>query len=363
MPDRWLEVSIRATAEAAEALTALFQRAGHGGVVIEPELRPGAEVDEVEAAPGAFAVLRTYLPEGQEVAPRRKQIEDSVGILRAFDLAPMGELTFRWIGEEDWANAWKRHYSVQRIGRRWVIKPRWQAYAPGPNDLVLDLDPGMAFGTGLHPTTQLVLECLETLGDASAPAPAPSLTQRDGALPVGQRAAQQNDSRLAGQRLLDLGTGSGILSIAAARLGARSVLALDVDDVAVTAARENATHNGVQDVVTAQRATVGGSIDGVVTIPGLDLVAAFDGAFANIVARVIAERAPALARALRPGAWLLASGIIADREAEAAEPLAAHGFTTERRLQRGDWITLLCRRGASAGHADGVDVARATESA
>ncbi|MDQ3700832.1 MAG: 50S ribosomal protein L11 methyltransferase [Chloroflexota bacterium] len=337
MPDRWLEVSIRATAEAAEALTALFQRAGHGGVVIEPELRPGAEVDEVEAAPGAFAVLRTYLPEGQDVAPRRKHIEDSVGILRAFDLAPMGELTFRWIGEEDWANAWKRHYSVQRIGRRWVIKPRWQAYTPGPDDLVLDLDPGMAFGTGLHPTTQLVLECLETL--------------------------PQNDTRLAGQHLLDLGTGSGILSIAAARLGARSVLALDVDDVAVTATRENAAHNGVQGVITAQRATVGSSINGVVTIPGLDLVADFDGAFANIVARVIAERAPALARALRPGAWLLASGIIADRESEAAEPLAAHGFITERRLQRGDWVTLLCRRDASAARADGVGVARATERA
>ncbi len=321
MPDRWLEVSIRATAEAAEALSALFERAGQGGVVIEPELRPGPDVDEVLPTPGAFAMLRTYLPEGQDLVPRRREIENSVGLLRAFDLAPMGDLTFRWIGEEDWANAWKQHYSVQRIGRRWVIKPRWQAFVPGAGDLVLDLDPGMAFGTGLHPTTQLVLECLETLGPAGGGA-----------------------GRLAGQDVLDLGTGSGILSLAAARLGAGSVLALDVDEVAVAAATENAAQNGLADVVSVRRATLGEPINGVVTVPGLDLVAAFDGAFANIVARVIAERAPALERALRPGAWLIASGIIAEREAEAAVPLAAQGFTTERRLQQGDWVTFLCRK-------------------
>ena len=130
MPARWLEVSIRASAEAAEALNALFERSGHGGVVVEPELRPGPEVDQAVPAPGAFSLLRTYLPEGADLPARRRQIEESVGVLRAFDLAPMGDLGFRWIGEEDWAEAWKRHYAVQRIGRHWVIKPRWQAYTP-----------------------------------------------------------------------------------------------------------------------------------------------------------------------------------------------------------------------------------------
>jgi ribosomal protein L11 methyltransferase len=321
VPTRWLEVSIRATAEAAEALTALFEKAGHGGVVVEPELAPGVEVDEVVAAPGAFATLRTYIPEGIDLEPRRRRIEESVGVLRAFDLAPMEELTFRWIGEEDWANAWKRHYAVQRIGRRWVIKPRWQAYTPLPDDLVLDLDPGMAFGTGLHPTTQLVLESLEDLAEGG---------------------------EVDGTRLLDLGTGSGILAIGAARLGAADVLALDVDEVAVTAARENVAQNGLHTVVRVERGTLGEEAPGFVPVPGFDLVAAVDGALVNIVARVIGERAPAIARALRPGAWLVASGIIADREGEAAGPLEANGLRVQRRRQRGDWVTLVCRRDGAA---------------
>jgi ribosomal protein L11 methyltransferase len=324
VPTRWLEVSIRATAEAAEALTALFEKAGHGGVVVEPELAPGVEVDEAVPAPGAFATLRTYIPEGIDLEARRRQIEESVGVLRAFDLAPMDDLTFRWIGEEDWANAWKRHYAVQRIGRRWVVKPRWQEYAPRPGDLVLDLDPGMAFGTGLHPTTQLVLEALEAL---------------DGA------------GEVAGAHLLDLGTGSGILAIGAARLGAAGVLALDVDEVAVTAARENVARNGLQAVVRVERGTLGEDAPGFVPVPGVDLQAAVDGALVNIVARVIGERAAAIAQALRPGAWLVAGGIIADREDEAAGPLRAQGLRLERRAQRGDWVTLVCRRvgGPAAG--------------
>jgi ribosomal protein L11 methyltransferase len=320
MSSRWLEVSIRATAEAAEALNALFERVGHGGVVVEPELRPGAEVDEAVPDPAGFAVLRTYLPEGRDLAERRRRIEESVGILRAFDLAPMGDLTFRWIGEEDWAEAWKRHYAVQRIGRRWVIKPRWQALRPSPEDLVLDLDPGMAFGTGLHPTTQLVLECLEDLADAGA---------------------------VAGRDLLDLGTGSGILAIGAARLGARSVLALDVEEVAVRVATRNVAQNGVAGQVSVRLATIGEDEEGVAPVPGIEPREAFDGALVNIVARVIARRAPALARALRPEAWLVASGIIAEREAEAGDALAAAGVEVERRLQRGDWVTYLCRRRAA----------------
>jgi ribosomal protein L11 methyltransferase len=317
MAARWLEVSVRATAEAAEALTAIFERAGQGGVVIEPELIQ-RRADE-EAVPGDFSVLKTYLPDGVDLEARKRRLEEAVGILRAFDLAPMGELQYRWLDEEDWANAWKQHYAVQRIGRRWVIKPRWQAYTPQADDLVLELDPGIAFGTGLHPTTQLVLECLEEL----------------------DRAGQ-----VAGRAVLDLGTGSGILAIAAARLGATSVLALDVDDVAVKAARQNVAYNHCGHRITVQRATLGPPIAGVVPVPGLAPAAAFDGALVNIVARVIAERAAPLARALRPGAWLIASGIIVDREAEAADALREHDFVVERRLQRGDWLALRCRREA-----------------
>jgi ribosomal protein L11 methyltransferase len=318
---RWLELSIRASAEAAEALSALFERDGHGGVVIEPELVPGPYGDEARPAPDGFSVLRTYLPEGRGLEARRHRIEEAIGILRAFNLAPMDELRLRWLEEADWANAWKQHYGVQRIGRRWVIKPSWQPYAARPADRVIELDPGMAFGTGLHPTTQLVLESLEDLHDTG---------------------------EVAGKSVLDLGTGSGILAIGAARLGAASVLALDVDEVAVRAAAENASTNGCEGVVAVQHATVGPCVDGVVSVPGFSFAARFDGVLANIIARVIAERAAPIAQSLRPGGWLLASGIIAEREHEAVAALAANGLAIEQRLARGDWIALRCRK-ATAG--------------
>jgi ribosomal protein L11 methyltransferase len=318
---RWLELSIRATAEAAEALSALFERDGHSGVVIEPELVPGPDGDSALPAPGGFSVLRTYLPEGRETEVRRRKIEEAVGILRAFDLAPMGELHCRWIDEADWANAWKQHYGVQRIGRRWVIKPSWQDFAARPADRVIELDPGMAFGTGLHPTTQLVLETLEDLHAAG---------------------------ELAGKAVLDLGTGSGILAIGAARLGAASVLALDVDEVAVRAAGANVAANACHATTTVRLGTLGDPLDGIVPVPGLRLTGAFDGVLANIIARVIAERAAAISLSLRPGGWLVASGIIADREPEAAEALLANGLTIEQRVVRGDWVALRCRKGAGA---------------
>jgi ribosomal protein L11 methyltransferase len=317
-PAKWLEVSIRASAEAAEALTPVFEKAGRSGVVVEPELLPQKdETDELKPVPGAFAILRTYLAQGPEAEAGRKSIEEAVGLLRAFNLAPMDELRTRWLDEEDWANAWKQHYAVLRLGRRWVVKPQWQQYDLQPGDRLIELDPGMAFGTGQHPTTQLVLELLEELADAG---------------------------EVAGRALLDLGTGSGVLAIAAVRAGAHSVLALDVDEIAARASAENVRRNGLSGSITCEHATLGPAIDGVVPVPGLDHESAYDGAFANIVARVIAERAPALARALRPGAWLIASGIIAEREHEAADALRANGFSIQRREQRGDWLALLCRR-------------------
>src|SRR5688572_19501087 len=268
MAGRWLEVSIRASAEAVEALTPVFERSGHGGVVIEPEFAPQKdETDELRPALGEFSRLRTYLPDTKHTPGRRKAIEDAVSLLRAFELAPMGELDCRWIDEEDWANAWKRHYSVMRIGLRWVIKPKWQEYAPKPGDRVIEMDPGMAFGTGQHPTTQLVLELLESLDAAR---------------------------EVNGREIVDLGTGSGVLSIAAALAGARHVLAMDVEEVAARAAEENAREAGFGETIEVRHATLGEAIDGVVHVPGVGADAAFDGAFANIVARVIGERAGAL---------------------------------------------------------------------
>jgi len=314
---RWLEASIRATAEAAEAISALFEQAGQGGVVIEPEIVPGRDADEGTADPDGFTLLKTYLADDPGIDARREILESRISLLRAFDLAPMGELEWRWLDEDDWANAWKSHYAIQRLGRSWVIKPEWQEFTPEPGDIVLELDPGMAFGTGLHPTTQTVLVCLEEL--------------------VG-------NGSLAGLDILDLGTGSGILAVGAARLGATSILALDVDRIAVTAAAHNARLNGVSEAITVEHGTIGEPLPGLDPVPGLQPIEAYDGVMANIVARVIGERASAIAQAIRHGGWLITSGIIVDRENEATDALVASGLDLVARHLRGDWVTQVWRR-------------------
>jgi ribosomal protein L11 methyltransferase len=247
-------------------------------------------------------------------------VEEGLWYLGRIDVGKVGPLAVRSLAEEDWANAWKEHYHVLHIGARTVIKPSWRAYAPQPGEVVIELDPGMAFGTGLHPTTR---GCLALIERALRP----------------------------GDRVLDVGTGSGILALAALRLGAASVLALDVSDAAVAAARANAAANGLAERLEVRHATLEGAAGEpfLPLSPGLAVLGAeigtFDLVLANIIARVIAQLAPALLRALRPGGIVIASGIIAERLEEAAAPLRAAGLTDVRYEQDGDWFTLLGTRG------------------
>jgi ribosomal protein L11 methyltransferase len=240
-------------------------------------------------------------------------------------IRPVGELVMRQVEEEDWANAWKEHFQVHRVGQRTVIVPGWRQYEPVPGDLVITLDPGMAFGTGLHPTTRL---CLIALEERVRP----------------------------GQSILDLGTGSGILAIAAARLGAGSVVALDTDAVAVQAARANVAANGVQETVRVDQGTLGTGARPAhqdrrspdrrpAAVLPTSRPATFDLVVANIIAQVLVDLAPALAAALAPGAPLIASGIINERETDVAAALVAHGLTVEERKAEGDWVLLVARHG------------------
>ena len=157
--------------------------------------------------------MRAYLAVEPGLDEKRRQVEEALWHLR--QIASIPEPQFRTVVEEEWANAWKEHFHVTRIGQRLVVKPSWREYTPQADDIVLELDPGMAFGTGLHPTTQMCLLALEKYVRG-------------------------------GERVLDLGTGSGILAIAAVKLGAAACLATDIDPVAVEAARANVAANGVQ---------------------------------------------------------------------------------------------------------------------
>jgi ribosomal protein L11 methyltransferase len=323
----WLELSVRAAPETVEAISELMSRYVSGGVAIE---EPYQLLDDGQVhvpIPGAHVTIRAYVPDDTEGAASRKSIEEGIWHLGQLMVGSIGELESRQIAEEDWANAWKEYYHVLHLGRRTVVKPTWRAYEPRAGEVVVELDPGMAFGTGLHPTTRNCLIALE-------------------------------DALHTGNTVLDVGTGSGILAVSAVKLGAASVLALDVSAVAVAAARENAGINGVADVMEVHLATLeGAGGEPFMPLPDdLDTLGAeigvFDVVVANIIARVIAQLAPALVRAVRPGGTLIASGIIAERRAEAEEPLRAAGLEDIHDLVEGDWVTLIGVRPQATGDAD-----------
>ena len=305
----WIEVSVEVDGEAAEAVSALFEQYGEGGAVMEeiPVRRnaAGQEVeDDGELPPAAGVVVgvrrlaKTFLPAGE-----RERLEALQGALwHLGQVYPLAEPQVRELGRKDWAEAWKSGYQVLRIGHRIRIVPSWIPYEPEPDDVVITLDPGMAFGTGLHPSTQLCLQALETLIRP-------------------------------GMRVLDVGTGSGILAIAAAKLGAAEVLGVDIEAVSVRTARENVRLNGVEDVVRIEPGSVDDRSHG-----------EFDGVLANILAEIIARLSPDLARHMAPGGWLVASGIIEARLPAVEHAYARAGLEIVQRWQVGDWVALDARR-------------------
>jgi len=303
MRHRWLEVAVRADLESADAVSELFARFGyqHGVAVFHPVTQdPDGENAAVD--PSAPVRVVTYLPLDERVDATIETLRR--GLWHLSQLGTIGELELRTIAEEDWQEAWKQHFPVLRIGRRLVIRPSWLPYEPSAEDIVIDLDPGMAFGTGSHPTTQHCLLWLEQLQ------------------PVGKR-------------VLDAGAGSGILSIAALKLGAEHVTAFEIDTVAAAVLRENLARNGVLERATVRLGDV---------TRDLDSRESFDLVLANIVARVLVEAAPRLVRAARPGGLLILSGIIAASEEAVRSRYQALGCDLVERRSDGDWVSLLFAR-------------------
>ncbi len=328
----WLELSVEIDQEAVESVSELLAEVGYNqGVAIDQPFVGSPDGPEYTIDTSQKVIVRTYIPADEQAETARLRVEQGLWALGM--MRPVGALHIQPLAEEDWANAWKVHYPIRRIGEHWMIVPSWLAYEPEPGDVVLQLDPGMAFGTGLHPTTQLCLVLLE-------------------------RYAQ------AGQHALDLGCGSGILAIGLAKLGAAPVVAVDNDPIAVEATAENVTRNGVEKAVTVIEGSLGpgmslghwlGSDWGsairarhAAAHPGgpvslqpdheLDLIAA------NILANVHVLLAPSLAQALKPGGLLVTSGIIADREAEVVAAFEAVGLLPVERLQAGEWVALVHRQ-------------------
>ncbi len=326
---QWIEISVPAHPEAVEPVSELLTEVAASGVAIEEPYALEDDGQRYRPLPGATAVVRAYIPDDEHAQGALARISRALWHLKSLGEHFIGDMTTRAVDDADWANAWKEHFHVTRVGRRIVIKPSWRDYTPESDDtVVLALDPGMAFGTGTHPTTRT---CLEALEDVVQP----------------------------GADVLDVGTGSGILAIAALKLGASHALACDISTVAVRAATENVALNGLADRIAVTQGSLGLGPQGeplLVPAPpelGEDPVALLQGVraivpaqlvIANIIARVIGELAPALLAATTPGGLLLASGIIADRRHEAEEPLRAAGLIDIQERRDGDWITLVGRR-------------------
>ncbi len=297
---RWLELASRIDSEAAEAVSEVFSRVAAGGIAVEPDLIPGAD-DGYRLGPNA--TVRGYIPIDESVSEKTRQVEEALWHLRA--IWPVGELEVREIAEEDWASAWKAHYHTFRVGQRIVIRPSWLDDQPMDGDVLVSLDPGAAFGTGLHPTTR---RCLEFLEQVIRP----------------------------GHDVFDVGTGSGILAIAAIGLGARHVFAVDVDPIAVTTARENVAMNGLTAQITVDQ----GSVDHPAGEERFDVVVA------NIIARVILELAPRLVDRLRQGGTLIVGGVIAERAREVEQALTGLGLMVQV-IEDNDWFTFTGQLGGA----------------
>ena len=296
----WLEIAVEVAGIDAETVADAFRQCCSGGVAIEPAARLEGETYVVDG--DAPALVKGYLPPG----------EDSTGVRRSLRLAlrfaplvtPARWRRARRLREEDWRDSWKRYFRPQRIGRRLLVKPSWATYEVAAGDAVIEIDPGMAFGTGQHPTTAMCLRALE------------------------ERLGR-------GDAVLDLGTGSGILAIAAARLGAKRVLALDTDPQAVKAARQNADANGVAAVVEV----------GEGTLPDAVGDERFGLLVANISGLTIERLAAAFAESLRQGGTLIVSGFLDDTIDGLRRALEAAGFAVERVDAEGVWRALTAVRG------------------
>ena len=299
----WVEISVEADLEAVEAVSEILGRVAPTGTSVEPgfelvEEGLGARVDTARPA-----TVRAYVEATDPDVVERTidEVTQALGHLQVFDLRPIGEVTTRLVDEADWAEEWKRHFPVLRVGRRLVIRPTWRRHRAANDEVVLALDPGMAFGTGLHPTTRLCLAALEGLADRGA---------------------------LDGRRLLDVGCGSGILAIAGVRLGVASALGVDTDPIAIEATTGNARRNRIGDRIRAHE----GSLP---TGEG-----PFEVVVANLIASLLVRLAGDLRGELARGGTLLASGIFVDRETEVRDAFEAADLEVINRHAEGDWVAL-----------------------
>lgn len=312
----WIQVDIYTTTEGIEPVGAALLELGAGGYAVEDAADFEAFLadkdgrwdyidDELMKLREAETKLTIYLADSAQGAEQLTALKQALTHLKELDTDnAWGRLTYELTGvrEEDWATAWKQYYTPTKAGEKLVICPSWEEYSPQEGEIVLQMDPGMAFGTGSHDSTRLCLQLLE-------------------------KHLPENAS------VLDIGCGSGILAVGALLLGAKNAIGVDIDDVAVRVANENAERNGVEDRVSFHCGSLASKVSG-----------QYNLIFANIVADVILSFLPDVGRLLAPGGMFITSGIIDTRAPDILAALPEYGLVVRERLDSGGWVALCCGR-------------------
>ena len=310
----WMQYTVLTTTGASDLVAQILMDAGSNGVMIEDRndvaanQRPEGQWDIIDESiaqrMGEDVKVTGYFEMDETVKDRIAAIEAEIARIRRLDLGlDMGKLEGygQTLTGEDWSQSWKKAYKSFRLGAHMIVKPSWVQAEAGPEDHIIEIDPGMAFGTGTHETTGMCVELVEKYVKP-------------------------------GSRVIDIGTGSGILAIAAAHMGAASVLATDLDAVAVRVAAENAENNGFGPVITTRC----GDLLDVVDERG-------DVVIANIIADVIVMLAAPVRKRIEDRGIFICSGIAADRRQEVLDALNAADYEVLEELSRGEWVAIASR--------------------
>lgn len=309
----WIEVTIKTTTEAVEAITNILENERTGGVIIEDPkdfiFQKKNEYDwdyveeEVFKKSGQDGVLiKTYISEERNVMEVIENIKQKILGLKDYGIdIGEGSVSLGQVKEEDWANEWKKYYKPTKVGQKIVVKPTWEDYENQEGDLVIELDPGMAFGTGTHETTSMCIRELEKYVDGT-------------------------------KRVFDIGCGSGILAIAAAKLGAKEVVAGDLDEVAVKVSKENCELNNVSDKVIVKHGSLFEVVEG-----NADVIVA------NIIADIIKILANDVSKFLSKDGVFISSGIIHAKINEVVEALEKNGFEIVEIVKLGEWSAIVSK--------------------
>ena len=310
---KWCEISIQTSHEAVELIAEIFRDLGASGVVIEdPELVndyiTSGKWDYTDipiAKETEVVVEKAYLPVNGELEGRIQTLQQEIKALesRGVNTAP-AVLTTAELQDEDWSDTWKQYFHTEKPGERVVIKPTWEEYEPKDDEVVIELDPGAAFGTGTHATTSMCIRQLEKLVKP-------------------------------GMTVFDVGTGSGILSIISAKLGAKNIQAVDYDDSVLKIVEENLEQNNVQDIISVAQSDLMQNVHG-----KAELV------IANIIADIIIRLFDQLDEHLEQGGTLLTSGIIEDRIEDVLAAAEAHGYGVVERMESKGWACITFKRKA-----------------